>query len=57
MRKPLQTQTATQILSAIALFCYSASVAAMLILGYCLIALALNIADPQIGSVYSHYGM
>lgn len=57
MRRPLQNQTGTRILSAIALFCYSASVAAMLTLGYGLIALVLNAADPQIGSIYSTYGI
>jgi hypothetical protein len=57
MRRPDQKQTGTQILSTLALFCYSTSLIAMLALGYALIALVLSGAEPQIGSMYSASGM
>jgi len=57
MRTPDQKQTGTQILSTLAWFCYSTSLVAMLTLGYGLIALALSVAEPQIGSLYSAFGM
>jgi hypothetical protein len=56
MRTPDQNQTGTQILSTLAWFCYSTSLVAMLALGYALIALALSVAEPQIGSIYSASG-
>ena len=52
-----QTKTGTQMLSAIALFCYSASLAALFAIGYSLIAFALDVAGQQIGAIYSSRGM
>ena len=57
MRSPAQTETGTRMLSAIALFCYSASLAALFAIAYSLIALALNVAAQQIGVIYSPHGM
>ena len=44
-------------LSAIALLCYAASLAALFALGYSLIALAVNAVGQQIGDIYSPHGM
>ena len=57
MRSPAQTETETRVLSVIALFCYSASLAALFVLGYSLIALALDVAIQQISAIYSPHGM
>ena len=57
MRNPVQMKTETQMLSALALFCYSASLAALFTLGYSLIGLAINVACQQIGAIYSPHGM
>jgi hypothetical protein len=43
-------------LAAIALFCYSASFAALFAIGYALIAIVLSVAGQQIGSMYSPHG-
>jgi hypothetical protein len=57
MRSPVQTKTETQMLAAIALFCYSVSLAALFASAYSLIALALNVAGQQIGAIYSPHGL
>ena len=57
MRSPAQTQTETRMLDVIALFCYSASLAALFASGYALIALALKVVGQQIGAIYSPHGM
>jgi hypothetical protein len=56
MRSSFQAETGTLILSAIALFCYSASLAAVFAIGYSLIALTLNVAGQQIGHMYAPHG-
>ena len=57
MRSSFQAETEKQLLSVIALFCYSASLAAVFAVGYSLIALALTVAAQQIGIIYSPHGM
>ena len=58
MRSPVQIETTgTRLLSAIALLCYSAALAALFALGYSLVALAINVAGQQIGTIYSPHGM
>ena len=48
-----QIHTENQILSAIALFCYSSSLVGLFAIGYSLIALALNVASQEITVIYS----
>jgi hypothetical protein len=55
MRRPLQNQTGMQILSTIALFCYSVTFVAGLALGYGLTAVLVKVVDQQIGSIYAAY--
>ena len=50
-------ETETQMLTAIALFCYAASLAALFALGYSLIELSINAAGQQIGALYSPHAM
>ena len=57
MNSSLQTKTETQLLSVIALFCYSASVAALFAAGYWVIMLVLNVAGQQIVAIYSPHIM
>ena len=52
MRSPVHTEN--QILSVLALFCYSASLVGLFAIGYSLIALALNVAGQEITVIYSH---
>ena len=57
MRSPTQTETETEMLAVIALFCYTASLAALFASWYALIAPALNVVGQQIGAIYSPHGM
>ncbi|MEK6282460.1 MAG: hypothetical protein AABN95_19035 [Acidobacteriota bacterium] len=56
MKRSFQSDTRTQMLSAITLFCYSASFAGLFAIGYALIVFVLHVAGQQIGSMYSPHG-
>lgn len=57
MRNLLQTEMGTNLSAVITLFCYSASLAAVVGLGYLLISLVLSVAGQQIGAIYSLHRM
>ena len=57
MKSRVEIEAGTRMLSAIALFCYAAALAALFALGYSLAALAINAAGQQIGASYSPHGM
>jgi hypothetical protein len=57
MRSSFETDTETQVLYAIAWFCYSASLAALFATGYSLVSLAVSVTGQQIGAIYSLHSM
>jgi len=57
MRSQVQAEPGTWPLTVLALFCYSALLAATFALGYSLLTLAIHAAGQQLGAIHSPHGM